>query len=331
MGGLEEEIHSVHFRPFQAITGERQFQNASIYIVASCMMFHFLEFEDRYHHVELGDQPRRSPGIVNRGYSESRYAMYSHMKPFTSQLSDYDLGLEHVEEVYTDNTKVYLPWLMHAIVYWEHNLRYNHEDSNSFGRVYKHLSPSQKIQCWKIPLSPISDAVEIGTDFLGSSSGAAPSMLEQDELYHGMWDIFGADARSLPILRYTFKSSRVSGSMHWPMAFESIIPVLRDLYFEHARYVEITGDPSAQNETWPRFEALGWLMPVPGSHLHGWQRLVFVKFCRTAAGDIDFGAMLCGYEAIVLPGGKLLFGRYVRPWVMGVAAQSGPFMMWNVD
>jgi hypothetical protein len=66
--------------------------------------------------------------------------------------------------------------------------------------------------------------------------------------------------------------------------------------------------------------------------LHGFQRLVLMKFYTDANGDYNPEQLFC-YEGCVLTGGKVIVGRwwdaFADPKVETTA--SGPFIWWNVD
>ncbi|KAF2222888.1 hypothetical protein BDZ85DRAFT_262614 [Elsinoe ampelina] len=80
------------------------------------------------------------------------------------------------------------------------------------------------------------------------------------------------------------------------------------------------------------FEARGWLQGVDAQEgIPGWQKLIMMGFKRQPDGSIDPDDMHA-YEAIVLPGGQIILGRW---WYADTGRdflqQSGPFMWWNVD
>ncbi|TVY81499.1 hypothetical protein LSUE1_G004411 [Lachnellula suecica] len=66
--------------------------------------------------------------------------------------------------------------------------------------------------------------------------------------------------------------------------------------------------------------------------LHGFQRLVLMKFYTDPNGGFDMSQIFC-YEGCVLPGGRVIVGRWwdalADPKAQSTA--SGPFIWWNVD
>lgn len=86
------------------------------------------------------------------------------------------------------------------------------------------------------------------------------------------------------------------------------------------------GQDSSEN-----FFADGWLNPLPPQHgIPGWQRITMMKYF-VENGNIDMDA-LWAYEGIMLPGGRLMVGRWWCPSDgYGQRMYSGPFILWNVD
>lgn len=79
------------------------------------------------------------------------------------------------------------------------------------------------------------------------------------------------------------------------------------------------------------FLADGWLNTLPSqSGIPGWQRLTMMKFFADDNGDVDYGHALWAYEGVVLPGGKIIVGRWWSPDGMD-PVYSGPFILWCVD
>lgn len=79
------------------------------------------------------------------------------------------------------------------------------------------------------------------------------------------------------------------------------------------------------------FLADGWLNPLPPQfRIPGWQRMTMMKFFVDETG-IDMDA-LWAYEGILLPGGKIMVGRWWCPSDgYGNDMYSGPFILWNVE
>lgn len=85
------------------------------------------------------------------------------------------------------------------------------------------------------------------------------------------------------------------------------------------------------NDNTENFYMEGWLNPLPPQNgIPGWQRVTMMKYFLEPDGSIDMEA-LWAYEGIMLPGGKIMIGRWWCP-IDGTGARmySGPFVLWNV-
>ena len=72
---------------------------------------------------------------------------------------------------------------------------------------------------------------------------------------------------------------------------------------------------------------------VPAQHdITGFQRVTMMRFYPDENGDYDPAQVWC-YEGCVLPGGRIIVGRWWDNSERAVSHQtlSGPFMFWNVD
>lgn len=58
------------------------------------------------------------------------------------------------------------------------------------------------------------------------------------------------------------------------------------------------------------FHAIGWLNALPDQcGIPGWQRITFMKHFAEDLGDVD-SDNLWAYEGVVLPGGRIIVGRW---------------------
>jgi len=81
------------------------------------------------------------------------------------------------------------------------------------------------------------------------------------------------------------------------------------------------------------FNAIGWLNALPAqSGIPGWQRITFMKHFMDDF-DSDDEDNLWAYEGVVLPGGRIILGRwwYASDTVNFSADYNGPFILWAVD
>jgi hypothetical protein len=86
------------------------------------------------------------------------------------------------------------------------------------------------------------------------------------------------------------------------------------------------GNDDAEN-----FHMEGWLNQLPPQNgIPGWQRVTMMKYFVERDGSIDMEA-LWAYEGLMLPGGKIMIGRWWCPTDgNGSGMYSGPFILWNV-
>jgi hypothetical protein len=97
------------------------------------------------------------------------------------------------------------------------------------------------------------------------------------------------------------------------------------------------------------FNAIGWLNPLPAQHgIPGWQRITFMKHFMDDFDQLEQDN-LWAYEGVVLPGGRIILGRwwYASDEVdFNVSGEcrlketctniwqndyNGPFILWAVD
>ena len=70
------------------------------------------------------------------------------------------------------------------------------------------------------------------------------------------------------------------------------------------------------------FFASGWLNPLPPQNdIPGWQRMTMMKYFVDDNGEYDKDA-LWAYEGVVLPGGKIILGRWWSPSEGGAASAT---------
>jgi hypothetical protein len=98
------------------------------------------------------------------------------------------------------------------------------------------------------------------------------------------------------------------------------------------------------------FNAIGWLNPLPPQHgIPGWQRITFMKHFMDDFDQVEQDN-LWAYEGVVLPGGRIILGRwwyasenvdfnvsFTRALTLDLLTDiwqndyNGPFILWAVD
>jgi hypothetical protein len=149
--------------------------------------------------------------------------------------------------------------------------------------------------------------------------------------------------------------------LRWPKIFETRLQSLRNTIEPQvaAQGRKPKADPSTDNVQFTGtgidldddFNAIGWLNPLPEQHgIPGWQRITFMKHFMDDFDQVEQDN-LWAYEGVVLPGGRIILGRWwyaseqvdfnvsgtcVRESVISKANTkqkdyNGPFILWAVD
>lgn len=66
---------------------------------------------------------------------------------------------------------------------------------------------------------------------------------------------------------------------------------------------------------------------------HGWQRVCIIACFENKHKEFD-PLDVWVYEGVVLPGGRVIIGRWMQPTIDPLdpkSRESGPFLFWNVD
>lgn len=110
--------------------------------------------------------------------------------------------------------------------------------------------------------------------------------------------------------------------MAWPSVFEERLNSLRNSS-ESAAPVKTQGRNKSKNslstdlqfvgtgmDLEDDFRAIGWLNALPDQcGIPGWQRITFMKHFAEDLDDVD-SDNLWAYEGVVLPGGRIIVGRW---------------------
>lgn len=123
----------------------------------------------------------------------------------------------------------------------------------------------------------------------------------------------------------------------WPKAFEDRLKSRPMPYPQHRSTktlpaVRLTGEGLDQGDN---FFMSGWVNPLePQFGIPGWHRITMMKHFDENYNNLD-ADHLWAYEGVVLPGGRLIVGRWwyasEHPTSAGYAEDSGPFILWAVD
>ena len=135
------------------------------------------------------------------------------------------------------------------------------------------------------------------------------------------------------------------GVLPWPAFFEARLKSLQETMTSFTRAQHRQDKATDQEKASIRFSgtgydseekffASGWINPLrPQYGIPGWQRITFMKhYDNLAYANLDD---LWAHEGIVLPGGRIIVGRWWYasddPGADTYGDNSGPFMLWAVD
>jgi hypothetical protein len=250
-----------------------------------------------------------------------------------------------------------MQWLLRNFQFWRnHFLVANEPLSPAFSQLQAHERP----QFWDSQLS--QDSHNIGAHWKGSyafvnrneinairagtsGQGSVPNIQDQlngedDPYEHAFQNVFLALSDPDP-----------STQNPWRHDFEHILQSLssrpdtartRAQHKQHSRAavrdfknkaLRIEGDGTDNEED---FYMDGWLNPLPMQHgVPGWMRVTMMKYFVEEGEHeeeiIDTEA-LWAYEGVMMPGGKIVVGRWWCPTDgNGARMYSGPFILWNVE
>ncbi|KAF2030143.1 hypothetical protein EK21DRAFT_66353 [Setomelanomma holmii] len=297
---------------------------------------------------------RKEPAHVNRLLAAIKL-MCSH---FLFQLEDLKHNLFAVEEsqrvVYlaTNSAPLYggqgftdvnMEWMLHCMHFFRHHMM-NEEVASLFGAM-EELTPKQKPSAWQEPLR--KGAYALGNHwkgtyaFLEANEVAKLRKLSADQVGDVFLSDKNVDEGKIQSLELDF----VEGSqLRWPEIFEKCLHSLRNT---------IPVAPTAQARNKPKpdptqdnvqftgtgvdldddFNAIGWLNPLPEQcGIPGWQRITFMKHFMDDFDQVEQDN-LWAYEGVVLPGGRIILGRwwYASETVNFNNDYNGPFILWAVD
>lgn len=129
----------------------------------------------------------------------------------------------------------------------------------------------------------------------------------------------------------TLEITSQSDEMFWPDECNAIMPRMEGTPQKYFSGIQSTyGHQSAEN---PLF---GFTEPFASSYggFHGWTRICFAICEQTSDDEPDAwhgisNHWVHGYEAVIIPGGRIMLGRWVdlkEPTGSG----RGPFIFWDI-
>ncbi|KAK4507465.1 hypothetical protein PRZ48_001200 [Zasmidium cellare] len=240
-----------------------------------------------------------------------------------------------------------MEFVLHQVNFWRyHMLR---ENESALCAAYCDLDASEYPRLWEKKLSNDPQAPTMPGRFWKGSY----AFLEEDDLEElrengneagAIQDEFCAEGRSFQDLELKFLDE---GEETWPPVFEHHLGALSEPKVQYGKTRASkrgSSSPEPVDFTWESksfrfggsgdeakegFLADGWLNTLPAQNgVPGWQRLTMMKYFTDHNGAVDYEHGLWAYEGVVLPGGKIIVGRW---WNPDGDSYSGPFILWCVD
>lgn len=293
------------------------------------------------------------PHLINEhyGFPDSQQAVYETAlaEPFFGGRCGLDIHMETV---------------LHNINFWRYHMVRQAEQT--LFTAFSQLADSERPQWWKSQLA--QGGKTLGKHWKGSYAYLDPDELGElrehgnDEVQ--IQDIFAGEDSAFTFQDMTLRP--VNGDkMIWPAIFERHLnsltpPAPSSPSGPHTRAQRRSGMGATPEEienfkplsfrfdgegsdSEESFFATGWLNPLPPQHgIPGWQRLTMMKYFEVGDEDEGLGTGVYGsnvdwdalwaYEGVVLPGGRIVVGRWWNPAAgVGEDQYSGPFILWCVD
>jgi hypothetical protein len=237
-------------------------------------------------------------------------------------------------------TDVNMDWVLHCLHFFRHHMM--NEEVATLYDAMSELSPQQKPSAWQEPLRsgsyPLGNHWKGTYAFLEAPEIAKLRKLSADQVADAYFCDKNVDegkiqVRSLqtvlPVLPQfamahdidkiqSLQLDFVEGAqLRWPRIFEKRLHSLRNMVEPQGRTKTKRG-PGSENIQFTGtgvdldddFNAIGWLNPLPAQHgIPGWQRITFMKHFMDDFDQVEQDN-LWAYEGVVLPGGRIILGRW---------------------
>ncbi|KAL6708480.1 hypothetical protein ACN47E_002743 [Coniothyrium glycines] len=308
---------------------------------------------------------RRAPP-VGRGESDAVHPLLAAVKLICSQFLFELKGARHnvfgIEEsqraVYLSAgaapiykgpnlTDVNMEWVLHCLNFFRHHMMC--EDTATLFDNIKELPATQKPSRWREPLR--NGAYPLSKHWKGTYSYIHwPEMkklreLKPDDALDEFISDKNVDEGKIQSLTLNFDLS--DSQKKWPPVFEKYLQSLRhtaEPIFQtqgrsksknvlsdiKSKSIQFIGEGEDLDDD---FSAVGWLNPLPTQQgIPGWKRITFMKHFLEDVDDHELDN-LWAYEGVVLPGGRIILGRWWFCTDQGDAHNdyNGPFILWAVD
>ncbi|KAF2632261.1 hypothetical protein BU25DRAFT_331547 [Macroventuria anomochaeta] len=237
-------------------------------------------------------------------------------------------------------TDVNMEWIMKCLDFFRYHMM--NRETMTLSDAMEDLSALQKPTAWQEPLKqgayPLSKHWKGTYSFLDPNEQRKLRALPDD---HDS-DIYFSDKNiDEGKIQLDFDPDR---QLKWPKVFEERLNSLREV--PEADAPPKTQGRSKMKDTMKAnlqfmgtgmdleddFQAIGWLNALPDQcGIPGWQRITFMKHFAEDLDDVD-SDNLWAYEGVVLPGGRIIVGRWCSIKTnLEQRDYNGPFILWAAE
>lgn len=238
---------------------------------------------------------------------------------------------------------VNMEWVLHQINFWKYHFTKD-TDSGLFTSISE-LDHAETPQLWSSKLSQV-DTPSFGSKWKGISAFLDPGALDKvrKRIRDDIEDEFsGADNGGV------IQDMQIKTCIHaTPAATTKMFKDALNFHMPAKRAKTRSDERDDTSNSQPRtflmenlgggtaegsFMSDGWLSQLPSQNgIPGWQRLTMMKYWMDDDNNID-NLTLWAYEGVMLPGGRIIIGRWWSPddWANTKQQYSGPCFMWNTE
>ncbi|KAF1840797.1 uncharacterized protein K460DRAFT_380586 [Cucurbitaria berberidis CBS 394.84] len=244
-------------------------------------------------------------------------------------------------------TDVNMEWVLHCLNFFRHHMM--NEEVDTLFENMNALSVTQKPSAWREPLRrgayPLGKHWKGTYAYLDAKEVVKIRKLHPDQVGAEFFVDKNVEEGKIQSLELDFVQD--GHRLRWPTVFEDRLRSLRDTTTPpvktqgRSKPKMVTEDPKLKNIQFvghgndldDDFNAIGWLNPLPPqAGIPGWQRITFMKHFMDDFDQVDRDN-LWAYEGVVLPGGRIILGRW---WFASDPVDfnndyNGPFILWAVD
>ncbi|KAF2472211.1 uncharacterized protein BDR25DRAFT_367005 [Lindgomyces ingoldianus] len=264
-----------------------------------------------------------------------------------SQKAVYDTAADRPLYGGYNNLEVNMEWFLHCLNFFKYHMV--SKSMQSFHAIMDALDVTQKPSHWQAQL--VDGCYPLSKHWKGTYA-----FLDAPELQELRNSSYDADEDDVFIdgnmegdgkIQTLLLECVESGKFNWPTIFEKHLQSKPRMKCRRTRAQQRSMSPSDAeavsihftgqgDDAEEHFFASGWLNPLPaqprGIEIPGWQRITFMKYFID--DDHQYAEdNLWAYEGVVLPGGRMILGRWWLVPEVADSAQSnysGPFIFWAV-